>query len=102
MTDFARRFLPLYAAAMNAGRAEQYPDVFVHSADLIDAIDGALSDARGKVGHLQTERRHRDLAAMVATTAQIQDLLRRSVDMTCSLRTVLEFHRSKRSGGGND
>lgn len=102
MNEFARRFLPAHAAAVNAVRDDEYADVFIHSKDLVDEISGAVSEARDQVDQLMTERRHRDLAAMIATTAAIERLLSQSQNMVRSLDNVLGFHRSLRSRCGND
>lgn len=95
MSDFARRFLAAHATVMNAGRAEQYPDVFDGTAALVNEISDAVCEARWQIDQLKTERLLRDLAAMASTTVKLETLLQQSLAMTQSLRTVLEFHKGR-------
>lgn len=80
-----------------AARRAQLSDVFTHTEDLILEIAKAITEARSKVNKVHVARMDHDLAAMVSATSQIQTLLRQSSDMVASLRTVLEFHRSRQS-----
>lgn len=102
MTDLVRRFLAAHATVMNTARAEPYPDVFEGSAALVTEIDDALSEARSQVNKLKASRHERSLDAMSAATTQAEMLLRQSLAMVGSLRNVLEFHKGRRNGCGND
>ncbi len=73
-------------------------DVFAHSAPLVTEISLAIFEARRQITQIRIGRDHRDLAAMATATDQLLTLLRQSLNMTASLRNVLEFHRARRCG----